>query len=58
MMGKETFDENSAREWPASPGPQSPTSESVNERLLPEDGGEKKKTPPPPGTATFSSFVV
>ncbi|KAL5321036.1 hypothetical protein ACEPPN_011846 [Leptodophora sp. 'Broadleaf-Isolate-01'] len=56
-MGKETFDENSAREWPASPGPQSPTSESVNERLLPEDGGEKKKTPPPPGTATFSSFV-
>ncbi|KAG4433458.1 hypothetical protein IFR05_011062 [Cadophora sp. M221] len=71
-MGKETFDENSEREWPASPGPQSPTSESANERLLPEeesndaniqdeektgDGGEKKRTAPPPGTATFSSFV-
>jgi len=72
MMGIETFDDNSEREWPASPGPESPTSESAHERLLPaeeignaeiQDGEksgeqEKKKTPPPPGTATLSSFVV
>lgn len=71
-MGKETSDENSETEWPASPGPHDLSSESVNERLLPEDesshdavqdeekaGDEKKKkVAPPPGTATFSSFMV
>ncbi|KAK0119280.1 hypothetical protein ONS95_008128 [Cadophora gregata] len=70
MMGKETLDDNSEREWPAASEPESPTSESARERLLPEGSGNaeaqdeekageerKTKTSPPPGTATLSSFV-